>query len=484
MAGTLTMVLSADPAGLDPAQLTGVQNWAEAVAVAAIYDQLFYPGAHGRLHAKIGTELTSEDGGATWTLRLRPGVRFSDGEPFDAGAVRANWTRIAGAERAPARAVAAMIAEMEARDDLTLALRLHAATPGFDLLVARSLATIASPRALEAGGATPVGAGPFLLAEWTRGERMRLVGNPDYWQPGKPYLDEIVVLTGIPGADDKFAAMDEGRAQVALEPMGGNIARYRAAPERFTLLSTPDAGGGVALALNVERPPFDDVRVRRALALTLDSAAFVEAAGYGVPGSVMTTIDRPGTPWHDPSLRLPEPDVAVAQELIGAVIAEHGGPIRFTVETFANEGHIKEAQAVKAIVEGRLSSVEVEVCVGTVAELAGKWQSGDYQACNYAVQWSEPALDLPSHFASNSPRNIMRYRSEAVDAALADLSAASDPAAAGQAHRRALRRVLDDVPLIWLAYKDAYHAVDGRRVRDWPLFYSLRPLIEDARLAE
>ena len=100
------------------------------------------------------------------------------------------------------------------------------------------------------------------------------------------------------------------------------------------------------------------------------------------------------------------------------------------------------------------------------------------------MQWSEPSLDLPPHFASASPRNIMRYQNPAVDAALGELSSAREPAARGHAHRRLLRQVLADVPLVWLAYKDAYHAVDQQRVRDWPLFYSLRPLLEDARLAE
>jgi peptide/nickel transport system substrate-binding protein len=482
------MVLAADPPGLDPVQLQGVQNWAEAIAVVSVFDELLYPDAAGRVQPKIATSLASDDDGASWTLRLRPGVRFSDGTALDAAAVSFNWARLADpANRAAAAESAAMIERMTALDELTLRIELRAPAANWDRRVARSLSSIASPAALASAGAAfataPVGAGPFLLAEWVRGSHMRLARNPDYWQPGKPHLDEVVVLTGIPDAAGKFEAVDSGRAQVALEPTGAHLARYRADPQRYELMTTPEPGGGVALAMHLERRPFDDARVRRALALTLDSAEFVERAGFADPQMVMTTIDRAGTPCHDPEIRLPEADPERAQALVDAVVLETGGPIRFTLETFANEGHVREADAVKHILETRLCGVEVEVVAGSVAEVAGRWRSGDYQASNYAVRWADPALDLPASFASNGAQNVMRYRNAAVDAALERLAGATEDRARVEAHRRVLRQVLDDVPLIWLSHKEAFHAVDRRALRDWKLFYSLRPLIEEAWLA-
>jgi peptide/nickel transport system substrate-binding protein len=486
--GKLTIVLAADPPGLDPAQLQGVQNWAEAIAVASIFDQLLYPASANAVRAKIATSLVSDDGGASWTLSLRPGVCFSDGAAFDAEAVRFNWARLADpVNRAAAAEPAAMIGQMQVLDALTLRIKLTAPAPDWNRQVARSLSSIGSPDAISAAGAqfssAPVGAGPFLLAEWERGRRMRLVRNPHYWQAGKPYLDEVVVLTGIPDAAAKFDAMSSGRAQVALEPVGAQLARYRAEPDRYELMTTPDPGGGVALVMNLERPPFNDARVRRVLALTLDSATFVELAGFADPGMVMTTIDRTGAPYHDPEIRLPRADPQQAQALLDAVRADTGGPVRFTVETFANEGHVREANAVKTILESRLRGLEVEVAVGSVAELAGRWRSGEYQASNYAVRWSDPALDLAASFRAGSPQNVMRYRNSAVDAALGRLAGATEARVKVEAHQAVLRQVLQDVPLVWLAHKEAFHAVDRRAVRDWNLFYSLRPLIEDAWLA-
>jgi peptide/nickel transport system substrate-binding protein len=484
---TLTVILSADPPGLDTLQLQGVQNWAEAVAVSAAYDQLMFLDLDNRMCPKIATSLRTEDGGATWVLKLRPNVRFSDGTPFDAAAVQFNWKRLAASETSPAGRHAALIEMMEAPDALTLLMRLRSPMARWDLLVTRYLASIGSPTAIaqdpEGFATAPVGAGPFRLVEWTRGSRMRFARNEDYWQPGKPALDEIVVLTGIAEAAAKFAAMQDARAQVALEPMGENIARYRADADRYALLTTPDSGGGVALMMNNERAPFDDIRVRRAFALTLDSTAFVEAAGYSDPEAIMITIDRPGTCYHDQDIRLPDRNVGEAQALIDTVVAERGEPVTFVLETFANEGHRKEAQAVKEILEANLKNVAVDVVVGSVAELVAKWRSGSYQASNYAVQWSDPALDLRPHFDSASPLNFTRYRNEEVDAALARLTAAADPAPMIEAHQQVLRQLLEDMPLIWLSYKSAYHVVD-RKVQGWELAYSLRPLLEEARLTE
>jgi len=311
---------------------------------------------------------------------------------------------------------------------------------------------------------------------------MRFVRNSDYWQEGKPHLDEVLILTGMNDAADKFAAMDSGRAQVALEPLGGNIPKYKAQPNRFALMSTPEAGGGVALAMNVNRAPLSDLRVRKALSLVLDSAEFVAKVEYGDDFMVMTSLDRAGSDWCDPQIRLPQPDSEEAQELIDAVAAETGGPVRFAVETFPNEGHLREARAIKEMVESRLNNIEIEVAVGSVAELAGKWRSGEYDATNFAVRWANPELDLPAAFSSASGMNIMGYASVEADELLKQLEVASDREQAIGLHRQVLARVLEDLPVIWLSHKEAFHVVDTQAVSGWNLFYSLRPLIEDAAL--
>jgi ABC-type oligopeptide transport system substrate-binding subunit len=218
------------------------------------------------------------------------------------------------------------------------------------------------------------------------------------------------------------------------------------------------------------------------LALVLDSAEFVSLVGYDDPEMVMCTVDRADTRWHDPALRLPARDAAAAQKLVNEIIAEHGEPVRFTVETFANEGHIREANVVKQIVEAQLTGITVEVSIGTVAELMGKWRSRAFDASNHAVRWSDPALDLPASFGSASAANITGYGNAAVDAALEALAGATQESTAIAAHHAVLRQVLKDLPVIFLSHKEAFHVIDHHALRDWKLFYSLRPIIEEAWL--
>jgi peptide/nickel transport system substrate-binding protein len=481
----MTMVLAVDMSGLDPIQFQGVQNWGEAMMVPAVYDALFYLDLEGGLHPKIARSLASEDSGKTWTLTLREGVRFSDGTALDAEAVRFNWARLADpANRAVAAKTAGMIQAMEVTGPLTLRVTLHEPAARWNLRVARNLSFIGSPTAIAAAGegfsTAPVGAGPFLLADWTPGSHMRFVRNPDYWQAGKPYLDEVVVLTRMPEASAKLEAMMSGRAQGSIQPLGPQLGPYRDDPDRFELLGMQEPGGGIALALNHEAAPFNDIRVRRAVALGLSSAEYVELCQLGDPAMAMTSIDRPGSTYAAPDICLPTQDIAQAQALIDEVVAETGAPIRFTVDTFTNEGHIREANAVKIILERHLRDIEVTVEAHQAPELLGKYRSGDYQSGNYQLFWSDPTLDLPAAFTSTSPQNIMRYKSAAADAALERLAGLSDQGELIAAHHEVLRHVLDDVGLIWLCYKKSFHAIDKRRVGAWPLFYSLRPMIEDA----
>jgi peptide/nickel transport system substrate-binding protein len=487
--GTLTAVLAVDMPGFDPIQLQGAQNWGEAFLVPAVYDALFYLDAANRLRPKIGRSLTSDDGGATWILTLRDGVRFADGTSLDAEAVRFNWARLADpANRASAAEAAGMIAAMEVIDPLTLRVRLHAPAPRWSFRAARSLSSIGSPAAIAAAGqafsSQPVGAGPFRLVEWVRGDQMRFERNPGYWQAGKPYLDELVVITGLPDAASKFAAMQSGRAQVSMEPLGPNLAPYHAAPERFELLGMRPAGGGVAVNLNLSRPPFDDVRVRRALALAFDSAEYVELRGLGDPAMVMTTVDFPGTAYAAPDVRLPGRDLAQAQALIDEVVAETGQPIRFRMDTYTNEGHQREANCAKIIWEKHLRNVEVEVVPDQAPTVLAKYRSGDYQAGNYAFTWSDPTLDLAPILGSSSPQNVMRYKNPAVDAALERLAGLTDDEEIAETHREILRRLLEDWPIYWMSYKESFHAIDRQKVGAWPLYYSLRPMIEDAWLKD
>src|SRR4051794_27401705 len=176
--GTFTFLFNTEPPGLDPVQLREVPNISPALAAVAIFDELVYTDPDTlKVKPKVATSLTTADKGLTWTLKLHPDVKFSDGTPYDAAAVQFNWQRIADpANRAPFAQYAQEVATYDVVDPQSLKVTLKKADPYFDQWVARALSSIGSPTALKANptgfSSKPVGAGPYLLKDWVRGNQM------------------------------------------------------------------------------------------------------------------------------------------------------------------------------------------------------------------------------------------------------------------------------------------------------------------------
>ena len=185
--GTLTMIYENEVTSLDPTATT-TASAAGALPYYAIYDALFTLGAGtGAVTPKIGLSLTANSAQTVWTLTLRPGVKFSDGTPYDAAAVAFNWARDKAATSVLASA-ADVIKSMKVVNATTLQVTLVAPDSSFDRTVAQQLLFIASPTAIKKEGASfgthPVGAGPFILNSWVRNSQKTFAPNPHYYQPG------------------------------------------------------------------------------------------------------------------------------------------------------------------------------------------------------------------------------------------------------------------------------------------------------------
>jgi peptide/nickel transport system substrate-binding protein len=187
--GTLTIIYQNEVTSLDPTATTTAAG-AGALPYYAIYDALFTLSAGtGQVTPKIGQSLTANSAQTVWTLTLRPGVKFSDGTPYDAAAVEFNWAR----DKAPTSAIAsaaAIIKSMTVVGPTTLQVTLAAPDSSFDRTVAQQLLFIASPTAVKkeraSFGTHPVGAGPFTLTSWVRNSQKTFAANPGYYQSGKP----------------------------------------------------------------------------------------------------------------------------------------------------------------------------------------------------------------------------------------------------------------------------------------------------------
>ena len=280
--GSVTVGLEADIPGFDPLKV-GVFDTAAETAAAAIFDTLVYLDDKGVPQPKLVLSWTHSDDFKAWTFKLRPGVKFQDGTPFNAEAAKANFDR----QKDPANKCRCAfyisgIHDVQAPDEFTVVYNLNDPAVNLPAILTIQSANnvIQSPTAWKTKGddynRNPVGTGPYILRSWTAGDRMVLERNPDYWNKGHAHLDRIV-MKPLPDAQSRFASLQSGEADIIWDDEydADNIQKARKDP-KLAVHSYVGSGAGIA-AFNTKVAPFDDVRVRQALVMAIDRRKMSQA---------------------------------------------------------------------------------------------------------------------------------------------------------------------------------------------------------------
>jgi peptide/nickel transport system substrate-binding protein len=277
---TLTLGMVLEPTSLDPT--SGAAAAIREVTYANIYEGLTHIDEKAEVKPDLATSWTISPDGLTYTFKLRTGVKFSDGTPFDCSIVKFSYDRaVAPGSTNAQKGLFEPIASTAcpSADTAVVTLKRPAANFLFDMGWAD--AVMLAPNSVANDKTNPVGTGPFRFVRWVRGDRVVLERNPTYWGPA-PKLAQVTF---------RFIA-DPSAATAAL--LAGDLDAFPnfPAPEALDAIRadkkfTVDIGttsGKTILALNDARKPFDDIRVRRALAYAIDRKALVDAlSNYGTP---------------------------------------------------------------------------------------------------------------------------------------------------------------------------------------------------------
>lgn len=276
---TLTFGVTIDPISLDPHQAT----YATAAWVFNnIYDTLVRLTSSLKLEPSLATSWKTVSP-TVWQFQLRKGVRFSDGTHFDAAAAAFTINREMN-PKDPGRGVGYAGPIVSAQAVSAHTLRIITKVPDPSLLYALSLKVdfgMVSPTAVKKWGSQygrhPVGTGPFELQSWVTNQTVTLVQNPYYWGT-KPALKKLVFKV-IPDPEDRLLAFQNGKIDVLLEPTPSQWL----ALQKMTGITIAKAPGiGLSyLAYNLHYPPFNDVRVRQALAHAVNIPAIVKSVLHG-----------------------------------------------------------------------------------------------------------------------------------------------------------------------------------------------------------
>lgn len=332
--GTLVMAIDSDPDQLNPAITTS-----GPVHTAS---ELFYSGLveldeNGDPVPSLAEDWEIEDDGRTYRFRLRDDVVWHDGEAFTAEDVRFTFEEVlVEFHGRTAASVGQALEGIETPDEHTVVFRFE--EPYAPLLQQLNVSEAPIIPEHVYGGTNvqenpantePVGTGPFRFASYEPGTEIRATRNEDYFEEGLPYLDEVVMRI-IPEEATQVLALENGEVDFLWGVPGEELARLRSDADIELEEATSNPGGSnciQSVSFNLDRPTFQDVRVRRAIALALDADAYVEQVEFG-QGQVAEAPISSGIPWaHADGLDMPGHDPDEARRLLedAGWVAQDGG---------------------------------------------------------------------------------------------------------------------------------------------------------------
>lgn len=476
-AETLRVAMGFDPLSLDPiATSDNGSIWTQLL----IFDTLIRPDATGEgLMPGLAESWTVSDDGLTLTFNLRE-ASFSDGTPVTAEDVRFSIERAASEDSGWGRFYRP-ITGFEIVNDRQIVMTLaEPFTPAFNNLALFAAAIL--PKAqVEAKGAAffdaPVGSGPFMLKNWARGSRIELVKNPNYWQEGKPYVDDAVLeIVTEPSA--RVIKLEAGEVDVALDPPLNQL-KNLADKDGITVGQIIPYRADF-VQLNTVKKPFDDARVRQALNLAVDKNALVQGVLYGAGEAAASAM--PVMAYADPDLAPYPYDPAKARELL----AEAGYADGFEAQLLVDSGAATSRNAAIAL-QAMLQQVGVRL---TVQMLEGGTQWETTKSGNYDMSVSYTTSDTidPDQiigFVGVNPERANAYHTEWKSDRLNELYAEERKTVDGEARGAMFREMVqilhDETPYIFL-----YHPASAWAVQDYVKDFAILPTsnfrLEDVKI--
>ena len=332
--GTLTFGSLVEPPALDPYHQAAD---ARIRFTVLMYQGLFYEAASGEALPLLAQSHTVSPDGLVYTVKLRSGVKFHSGQPMTAKDVAYSYNYLRDPKNgSPGAGDLALIAAIDVVDDATVRITLSKPNAALPMTLGNKYGGVVpagyfdAPDAKQALNQKSVGTGPFKLAEFKPNSHLALVRNEHYWEPDAPYLDRINILF-VPNSAGLIVALRNKRVDLALLTRPQDIQQVEKAPglvlERWPSLNQK------ALDLGSELSPLGDVRVRQAVALSIDREEIMRAAvgGYGkVIGTMVAAMqDRWGVPLD--GLPNQKADIEKAKALLAA--AGHGNGLSLTLTT-------------------------------------------------------------------------------------------------------------------------------------------------------
>jgi peptide/nickel transport system substrate-binding protein len=423
--GSLVIVRLADAENLD-------HHFMNTINAASVTHGKVYEGLVGRDENADIQPLLAESWNQiddkTWEFKLRDDVKFHDGTPFDASAVKTNFDRLLDPNvKAPRAGVFKMVTEIKVINDYTVQFILSEPFAPLLSILASHEGGIISPKSIEKFGKNiinePNGTGPFSFKSWTPGKEIVLVKNNQYF--GKKAKVDEVIFKIVPEETTRTSMIETGEAHIA-EPLS------------VTMMDTVDASSAMEvyrsegfgteyIGFNTEKKPFNDIRVRKAIAHAIEMDSIIKGVFNNVGKKANSLLGSQVFGYHE-GLKAYEYNVNEAKRLLSEAGYPNG------LKTILSTNDVKERVSLAEVVQSQLKGigVDVEIQVFEAGTFIEKRNKGESQM--FINSWRNATGDADYnqynlfHSSSKGPAgNVFFYSNEKVDQLVNAGRTESDP---------------------------------------------------------
>jgi peptide/nickel transport system substrate-binding protein len=465
---TLRIGLAEDPDVLDP---TMARTYVGRIVFASICDKLFDIDDKLNVVPQLALSHETSADGKTVTIKLRPGVKFHDGEPFDAEAARFSLERHLTMQGSFRRAEIAQIDKVEVVDPLTIRLQLKAPFAPLMAQLTDRAGMMVSPKAARAAGdkfgTAPVCAGPYRFTERVAQDRIVVDRFADYWDKGRVSIDRIVYRP-IQDSTVRLANLKSGQLDLLERLLATDIGEVKKDPKLRLATGTELGYQGVTINVaNGEKantPLGKDARVRRALELALDRDAINSVVFNGIHETDNQWVSAKN-PFHLAKFPTPKRDVARAR----ALLKEAGVTPPLVVDFMVPNN--PESRAVAEVMQSMASEAgfDLKLRVTEFATSLNEAEKGNFQL--YFLAWSgrtDPDGNIFSFATCKGPLNYGRHCDPALDGLLEKARGVTNQAERKALYEQAAGRWLTEGSVIYLYHRALLFAhgtrLDGFKV--------------------
>ena len=466
--GTLTVGSLVEPPGLDPFH----QGADARIRVTVLmYQGLFYESVDGEAAPLLAESYEVSPDKLVYTVKLRQGVKFHTGQPMTAKDVAYSYNYIRDPKNgSPGAGDYTVITAIDAIDDSTVKITLSQPNASLPMTLGNKYGAVIPAGYFDAPDSktklnqTSVGTGPFKLVEFKPNSNLTLARNPDYWEKGAPYLDQVNFVS-IPNSASMLVGLTNKRVDLALLNRPQDVRQVEKVPglktERWPSLNQK------AIDLGSEYTPLNDPRVRQAIALGVDKDEVMRASIGGLGQVIGTMVAAMQDRWGLPLPEVPnqKPDVEKAKKLLAE--AAHPSGIELNLTTIIGYDWMDPAaitlreQLAKIGVKVNIQRVELGVWIKNFQSKQMGFTFNDW-----ATQ-PDPNLLFYRHFRmAPEGADFRNWKNETASKLLDEGRAEADPAKRKAIYLDFQKEMAQSVPTIMLFSADLV-TVRNEKVRNY-----------------